>query len=157
MITMNTFHAFPRSVTNHILSNIPINNEYSNNYNVFITRGPALQNSRNLDNQLEIDKYFNSYNNFKVINPENSTFNNFVNFIRFANVIIITWGSALVNMVYLKPNTNVIILKSKSYEHENIKLFNKIIDSLNLKIFIVSHTNNNVKISDITNILRTLT
>ena len=47
-------------------------------------------------------------------------------------------------MIFLKPNTKVIILKSKSYDSENIFLFNKIITEYKINIIkIISETNIN--------------
>jgi len=59
------------------------------------------------------------------------------------------WISAL---IYLKPNTKVIILKSKSYMHESIHLFNKIIEELKLNVNIIESTNNIIYINDISKI-----
>jgi capsular polysaccharide biosynthesis protein len=151
-ITMPTFHKFPLTAKNHILNFIQ-NNNSSNNDKIgcFITRGIATHLPRNLDNQNEIEDFFNSKQNFCVINPEKITICDFINTIQNKNIIVITWGSALVNLLFLKPQTNVIILKSKSYEHESIELFKHIIKDLNLHILV--HENNMIHIESIENTL----
>ena len=151
---MPTFHNFPTNVTKKILDNIPFNSSnYTDNY-IFVTRGTSMHIPRNLGNQIEIEKYFTNYDNFKVINPETMHFNEFVNNIRNAKLIIITWGSALTNLAFLPANANVIILKAKSYFNESIELFNKIIKRSNLNVIIIESIDNVIKIDTIETILQ---
>lgn len=144
----STFHSFPYNITQKILSKID-NTIYPQLFHndVFISRNKALHMPRMLDNLNEIEDYFIS-KNFISVNPEILTYEQFINSIRNANRIIITWGGALTNLIYLKPNTQVIILQSKSYEHETIDLFNKIINTYKLNIKIIRHTNNMVNLSE---------
>jgi hypothetical protein len=138
---LNTFHSFPKNIRDKVYEKC---NEivYKNqtkieiHKNIFISRGIATHMPRNLYNQKEIEVFL-SDNNYTLINPENVSLEIFINTIKEADNIFITWGGALVNMVYLKPKTNVIILKSKSYIHENIWLFQKIIDTYQLNITII--------------------
>ena len=115
------------------------------NDKIFITRGLAKSNPRNLDNQSEIEDHLDSMG-YTVINPENITLDEFINYIYNASKIVMTWGSAMVNMCYLKNNTNVIILKSRSYEHESIELFQKIIDNNKLNVNVILHADNKITI-----------
>jgi len=127
-----------------ILSKIEMKNyDYEK---VFITRGIALHLPRNLLNEEEINNILIS-KNFFVVNPELETLDNFINIIKNAKTIVLTWGGTLVNMVYLKPNTKVYILKSESYQDEKIDLFMKIIENYNLKIDIITHINNKIPIN----------
>ena len=142
------FHSFPLSITNKILSKVDNN---ININNVFITRNKALHMPRMLDNFNKIEEYLISLN-FTLVNPELLTYGEFISSIRNANKVVITWGGALTNMIYLKKNTKVIILQSKSYETENINLFKKIIDTYKLDITIIKHSNNMIKLSDLNNI-----
>ena len=142
-----TFHLFPKSVTTIIFNNI--GNTIINNKNVFITRGIAKHICRNINNQQQIEDFFVS-NNYILINPENICLNYFINNIRNSDNVIITWGGALVNMIYLKENANVCILKSESYKHESIDLFSKIIKELKLNVNIIVCDNfNNIDIDKI--------
>jgi len=142
------FHSFPRFSRDKVLSKIyekTKNHNDTNNNNIFITRGIAISNQRNLDNQCEIETYLKS-NGYIVINPENILLDEFINYISNANNIIMTWGSAMVNMCYFKDNTNVTILKSRSYEAEPLNLFQKIITRYNLNVNVILHNDNKISI-----------
>lgn len=140
-ITDKMFHSFPKSTTNKILDSISNFNEVNNK--IFVTRGKAIHLPRNLSNQGEIEDYF-SENGIFCLNPEEITLEELIVNIRNCNDIIITWGSSLVNMVYLKPGTNVTILKSKSYMHESIELFRKLINTYELNVRIIECDSENV-------------
>jgi capsular polysaccharide biosynthesis protein len=86
---------------------------------------------------------------FNVINPENIDFKDFINILQKANLIIITWGSALTNLIFCNPGTQVIILKSQSYENESIQLFNKIIKNNSLIVKIILHKNNEIDLNEL--------
>jgi len=139
-ITEKTFHKFPGYSVNKLLDSVKKTSKKTTE-KVFITRNIASHMPRNLSNQKEIEDYFIK-KNFTVINPENIPYEPFINTIRDASIVVITWGGALTNMMYLKENTKVYILKSKSYIHENIGLFKKIIGRLNLKINIIQSVDN---------------
>jgi len=149
-----TFHKFPLCARNKISNHNGINENICEKENCFITRGKASHLPRNLNNQYEIEKYFDSKNNFSIINPENETIESFVKKIKNKKLIIITWGSALVNLIFANKGTNVIILKSKSYEHENIDLLKHVVQGLN--IFIITHKNNEIDITEIENIINSI-
>lgn len=155
-ITMDTFHAFPNNVTKYILNNINLNEKLNKNH-VFITRGIASHLNRNLSNQKEIEAFFNNYSNFIVINPELITFNEFINNIKNTKIIVTTWGSSLTNLVFLQLNTTVIILKSESYKHESILLFDKIIKNNKLNVIIIESNDNKIEIEKIYKIINKLT
>lgn len=116
-ISSPMFHMFPKLSVNKILSNL--NNSNVFNKNVFITRGKALHLPRNLDNQEELEQYFLSIN-YNVINPEIMDIQLFINNIKNAENVFITWGGAMVNLCYVNPNSKIYLLKSLSYKHEEI-------------------------------------
>ena len=140
------FHMFPQNVINKILQKISNNNnliEY--NKNIFITRGKAIHMPRNLNNQEEIETYFKSIN-YSVINPETIELELFINSIKNAENIFITWGGAIVNLCYVNPNANIYLLQSKSYEHEKLfEIFKFLKNYKNLHI-IKCDDNNNIDI-----------
>lgn len=135
------FHSFPIIIKDRIISKINIKSEIYET--IFVSRGKAIHAPRNLSNQLEIENYFSS-NKIFCLNPENISFDKFVSYIKNCNKIIITWGSALTNLVYLQPGTKVIILKSKSYEKEPLSLFGKIISTYKLDVIIEKCDQDNI-------------
>jgi hypothetical protein len=136
-----TFHKFPKNITNLIMKSIDSVNPEKKN--IFITRNIATHLPRNLKNQIEIENYF-KHKNYNIINPENVDILEFITKIQNASNVVLTWGGALTNMVFLKPKCNVYILKSKSYMHENINLFKKIIDTYELNVKVIESVNNEI-------------
>jgi hypothetical protein len=134
----HTFHHFPLTISNEIVNKCcntiykqPYILNIDSNDILFLTRGISCHLSRNLENQIEIEEYL-IIKNVKVINPELVEFELFIRLINSYKNIIITWGSALVNLMFCSSNTKIKILKSKSYQDESIDLFNKIINERNL-------------------------
>lgn len=128
-----TFHSFPSNSINRIITNL---SEENNIYleKAFISRnGSGWNNIRILKNKEEVEELIKGYG-YDLIFPEIISLKEFIDRLRSLNKVFITWGSALTNMIFLKPNTNIIILKSESYFSENIKLFEKIIKNNNLNI-----------------------
>ena len=114
--------------------------------NVYISKSKSLHSSKkNLDNENEIEQYL-LHNNYMIVNPENMTIDDFINNVRYADNIVITWGSALTNMVYLKTNANVCILKSEHYNPEHFSYFEKIAKKYSLNIKIINNVNNKIEI-----------
>jgi hypothetical protein len=136
-----TFHKFPKNMTNLIIKLIDSKN--IKNQNIFITRNIARHLPRNLKNQIEIENYFKNIN-YNIINPENVDILEFITEIQNVSNVILTWGGALTNMVFLKPKCNVYILKSESYMDENINLFKKIIDAYELNVKVIESINNEI-------------
>ena len=131
-LTSPMFHMFPENVVNKIVDKINSDTHY--NKNVFITRGQALHLPRNLENQTEIELYFKNMN-YNVINPETVELELFINSIKNAENIYITWGGALVNLCYVNKNTNIFLLQSLSYQGEDLfKIFKFLKEYNNLHI-----------------------
>ncbi len=138
------FHSFPIQVTNLLKQNPKVYTEdrQSNKENfLFITRGIASHMPRNLENQKEIEDYLHN-NRVDIYNPEIHSIWELLQTINVYNKIIITWGSALVNLSFCNEYSEIIILKSKSYKEEKIDLFNQIINSRKLKIKIIESIDN---------------
>ena len=148
-ITDVTFHSFPLTIRDKLVGKIKSSCDIKNE-KVFITRGTALHMPRNLENQTQIEKLLGD-NHFKIINPETVGFVEFIQLIGSANTVVITWGGALTNLVFLKKGARVVVLKSKSYDHESLELFDKMIKTSELKVSVVNHKNNNCLIKDICN------
>ena len=143
-ITDPSFHSFPIYSTNKLLNSI--SSQTYDFKNIYIGRGTSLHLNRNLDNEQEIIDTL-LLKNFTIVNPEIISYEIFVNMVKNADNIIMTWGGALTNMIYFKENANVYILKSKSYEHESIELFRKIITTYKLNIEIILHENNKINMN----------
>jgi capsular polysaccharide biosynthesis protein len=134
---------FPQNIVNKILQKMSDNNKVNYNKNIFITRGKALHLPRNLNNQEEIETYFKSLN-YDVINPEIIDLKLFINSIKNAENIYITWGGAMVNLCYVNPNTNIYLLQSKSYMNENIFMIFKFLKNYKNLHLIKCDDNNNI-------------
>ena len=139
-----TFHSFPNCVSDYICEKICLNkNEDVIAKNaLFITRNIIpIHMPRCLKNHIEIENYL-SNKNVNVFNPEMCNFIDLIKIIKQYKKIIITWGSALTNLCFCNENSEIIILKSESYKHESIKLFNKIIKNKSLNIKIIESIDN---------------
>jgi len=135
------FHSFPQNIVNKILYKLP-NSDISCE-NIFITRGVALHLPRNLANEKEVEDFIKN-KNFKLINPEELSYEEFINNIKNSKNIVITWGSALVNLIYLNDNTNIYILKNiNSYKNERLDLF-RFIKNRNFNIKIIESDENGI-------------
>jgi hypothetical protein len=134
------FHMFPQNVTNKIFSKIN-NVDIDFNKNVFITRGQALHLPRNLTNQSEIEEYFKNIN-YNVINPEITELELFINSIKNAENIYVTWGGAMVNLCYVNKNSNIFLLQSQSYRNEDIFITFKFLKNYN-NLYMIRCDNDN--------------
>jgi len=152
-ITDTTFHSFPINVRNKIINSINNNNNMINHDKIFITRGYASHLTRNLSNQMEVENYLHNHN-FTLVNPELLNYGEFINTIKNTDKIVITWGGALVNLIYLKPYTKVYILKSQSYEHESLDLFEKIIKTYDLHVEVITHENNIITLNKLNYLIK---
>lgn len=144
-----TFHKFPKNAKNHILNKMePIIKE--TNKNIFITRTEGLHMKRNIENLNEINDFFKN-NNYEVINPENMDYDLFVHYLQNAENIFLTWGGIMVSMIYINPNSNICILKSKSYEFEGLDVIKNLISNYSLenKIKVINHIDNKIDLSQI--------
>lgn len=128
------FHSFPINISKHIrdqiASKISETSGGGGSERVFLTRSDS---PRDFKNKSEIENFL-SRSNVAVINPELISYEHLVYALRDVRTIFITYGSALTNLVYLPIGTRVVILKSQSYMHESIELWNKVIDTYRLFI-----------------------
>ena len=102
----------------------------------------ALHLPRNLNNQEELEQYFES-KTYCVINPEIMNIELFINHIKNVENIYITWGGSMVNLCYVKPNTNIYLLQSLSYKQEDIfSIFKFLRNYTNLYVIKCNNDNN---------------
>jgi len=144
-----TFHLFPKTATNHVLSQTLIKN-IDLPKNIFITRTAGLHIRRIVDNLDELNIYFNN-KNYTVINPETMDYKDFINYIHNADNLFLTWGGIMVVMIYTKPSCNIYLLKGASYDSETLSIIKNMTlnYSLSNRIKIINHTNNIINIEDI--------
>ena len=144
-----TFHLFPKTVTTHILNKTFIENtDFPKN--LFLTRTAGLHIKRIVDNLDELNIYFsNKY--YTVINPEVMNYGEFVNYVRCADNLYLTWGGIMVAMIYTKPSCNIYILQGASYDSESLYIIRNLISNYSLenRIKIIKHSNNIINIADI--------
>lgn len=143
-ILLDTFHLFPKSSTNKILSNI------SDNYDheiIFITR--SNNTFRRINNMHDVENFVRN-KGVKIINPEHINYLEFIKNITKPKTIFITWGSALVNLIFTKPNAKIVVLRSHGYGDETLHIFRNLIKNYNLDLDIVHCKHgNNIDLNDI--------
>jgi hypothetical protein len=144
-INSKAFHSFPQYISQKIRANIFELNYKSTIFeylpaHVMITRSNSY---RDIGNKPEIENFL-SLSGFFVLNPENVSYEDLVLAVRSASVVVMFYGSAMTNMVYLQPNTRVIILKSASYMHESLDLWQKVISTYNLNIIELPAVDNHI-------------
>jgi capsular polysaccharide biosynthesis protein len=142
MIEAPTFHRFPERIRNLLVRRTagyqPHNPEV-----MFISRQMAKHLPRNIANQEEIEKACLDAG-IPVCYPEKLSFDRLVRRLNAARAVIITWGGALTNLVYLAKGARVLILKSESYRHESLELFNKIIRQRRLDVDVLDTNKENM-------------
>lgn len=142
MIDAPTFHRFPERIRNLLVRRTagyqPHNPEV-----MFISRQMAKHLPRNIANQDDLEKACLDAG-IPVCYPEKLSFDRLVRRLNAARAVIITWGGALTNLVYLAKGARVLILKSESYRHENLDLFNKIIHQRMLQTDVLETNKENI-------------
>jgi hypothetical protein len=146
MIEAPTFHSFPERIRN-LLVRRTAGYQPQNPEVMFISRQIAKHLPRNIANQEEIEKACLDAA-IPVYYPEKLSFDRLVRRLNAARAVIITWGGALTNLVYLAKGARVLILKSESYRHENLDLFNKIIHQRMLQTDILETNKENIIVVD---------
>lgn len=138
-----TFHLFPKKIRNQLVKrtkSFQLNSPTS----LFLSREVATHLPRNISNQVDIENHCRS-SKVLVCYPERISFDRLVRYLSQCKSVVITWGGAMTNLVYLPDHANVLVLKSKSYQHENLELFMKIINDKKLNIFVIeSDSENNI-------------
>ena len=144
-LNLDTFHSFPlysKNVCLKKLSKYPLKT-YEN---VFITRSQSSHTNRLFNNISQVTEHFKT-NNYVIINPETMSYAEFIIFISNSKNVYITWGSALVNLIYLNKTANIYILKSKSYKDENLSIFRNLIKNYEFNVKVIeTDENDNIKI-----------
>lgn len=132
LIDSPAFHLFPERIRDSIASLVQAYQPYIPSFS-FISRETASHLPRNLANQDEVEALCDA-SSIPVVYPERLSFDRLVRQLEASTAIIITWGGALTNLVYLRKGAKVLILKSASYRHENLSLFEKIIGQRELNV-----------------------
>lgn len=125
-----TFHKFPKSARNFIISKI--SNTTETHPNLFLTRSEGLHMKRLLDNMADIEKYMKE-KNFNILNPENTNYLELVRNIKNAKKLILTWGGALVLLMYASKDAQITIIQGKYYGDENLGVIKNLLANYELK------------------------
>jgi hypothetical protein len=141
MIDAPTFHRFPERIRN-LLVRETAGYQPNNPEVLFISRESAKHLPRNIANQDDLEKSCLDQG-IPVVYPEKLSFDRLVRRLNAASAVIITWGGALTNLVYLAKGAVVLILKSKSYKHENLEIFSMIIKQRNLEVQVIDTNDDN--------------
>ena len=64
-------------------------------------------------------------------------------------MVAMYWGSVMTNMVYFKNDARVFILKSKSYLHENMSLWQKVTNDYHLDVVEIPAVDNMIREEDL--------
>jgi hypothetical protein len=143
---LDTFHLFPKNITTKIISHYKNDNIETglvdNNNKIFLTRDKITWIDHNINNNLELIN-ISKKKNFVIINPETITMDKLINYLKKTDTLIISFGSALVNLIYTKLGCNVIIIKSNSYKTHNINIFRNLIKNYNINYKIITCDDNN--------------
>lgn len=135
LIDSPTFHLFSTDIRASVVSKSQVFQPSIPPY-CFLSREQATHLPRNIANQKEVEDACKRLE-IPVVYPEYLSFDRLVRQLNATKGIIITWGGSLTNLVYLKHGAKVVVLKSSSYRHENISLFDKIIMQRGLKIVVI--------------------
>lgn len=150
----NTFQHFPENAKNKIINSVFLDRPIvtSQYKSCFITRNKNKEiKERNINNFVQIETYFQNKSNFLFMNPENEPIQCLIENIYDKDLIVLTWGGALVNLIYAKKGAHVIILKSKGYDKENGHHLRHIFK--HFKITIIFHENNEVALDRIEKVI----
>jgi len=152
-IKSETFHSFPPAISERIKGQVSsrglvVPSNIAASGKVFLTRS---QSYRDIANKVEIELAARS-KGFTIVNPEDITYEEMVNILASAKTVIMYYGSAMTNLVYMPPSTKVFILKSASYLHESLDLWAKIISAYALNIKEVPAIENVIPLSELTRI-----
>jgi sugar phosphate isomerase/epimerase len=140
-----TFHRFPESISDHIRRQVIDDNTPNGPERIFLTRSSSY---RDIANKTATEAYFVRAG-FTLINPEGITYEELVRQARNASMVAMYWGSAMTNMVYFKNNAHVFILKSQSYLHENMSLWQKVINGYHLDVVEIPAVDNMIREEDL--------
>ena len=144
-ITSTIFHRFPESISDHIRCQVIDANTPDGPERIFLTRSNSY---RDIANKAATEAYFVRAG-FTLINPEDITYEELVRQARNASMVAMYWGSVMTNMVYFKNDARVFILKSKSYLHENMSLWQKVTNDYHLDVVEIPAVDNMIREEDL--------
>lgn len=124
-ISDTCFHRFPTAISERIVkmseNNQDLADESDSREYVFLTRGVSADSKRRIPAQQAMIEEAES-RGFRVMNPETSTLPHLVRSISSCTGLVCSWGGALSNAAFLKPDTRVGILKLPAYQDESLNV-----------------------------------
>jgi hypothetical protein len=119
------FHRFPTAICERVVKmfeNTPdVADEPESCEYVFLTRGVSADSKRRIPTLQAMIEEAES-RGFRVMNPETSTLSRLVRNISSCTGLVCSWGGALTNAAFLKPDTRVGILQLPAYQDESLNL-----------------------------------
>lgn len=121
----NCFHRFPTAICERIVKMFEntqdLADESDSHEYVFLTRGVSADSKRQIPALQAMIEEAES-RGFRVMNPETSSLPHLVRSIRSCTGLVCSWGGALTNAAFLKPDTRIGILKLPAYQNESLNL-----------------------------------
>jgi hypothetical protein len=144
---LDTFHLFPKNITNKIVSYYDKDCNTQHN-KICLIREKQTWINNDINNKSDIQTLCIK-KGFTIINPELISIQLLISYLKNADTIIITFGSALVNLIFTKINAKIIILKSNSYKSHGIDIFRNLIKNYGIKYDILEcdNINNDIDIN----------
>jgi capsular polysaccharide biosynthesis protein len=119
------FHRFPTAISERIVKMFEVSQDLADESDgrefVFLTRGESADSKRQIPAQQAMIEEAKS-RGFRVMNPEVTTLPHLVRSISSCKGLICSWGGALTNAAFLKPDTRVGILKLPAYQDESLNV-----------------------------------
>jgi ASC-1-like (ASCH) protein len=98
---------------------------------IFIKRSGSSLVQRGVKNIKAFERVLQK-NGFEIIIPQEFSLYDQFKIFNSAHTIIMEEGSACANIIFMKPDTNLILLKS--YRAKNFKLFEKLAENFNIRV-----------------------
>lgn len=119
----NCFHRFPTAICERIVKMFEntqdLADESDRREYLFLTRGMSADSKREIPGLQAMIEEAESQG-FRVMNPETSTLPDLVRRINSCKGLVCSWGGALTNAAFLKPDTRVGILQLPAYQDETL-------------------------------------
>jgi len=124
------FHRFPTEICERVVkmseNTQDLAQQSDSREYVFLTRGESADSGRRIPALQAMIEEAGS-RGFRVMNPETSSLPHLVRSISSCKGLVCSWGGALTNAAFLKPDTRVGILKLPAYQ-ETLKIFGNMIE-----------------------------
>lgn len=134
------FHSFPKAVAEKIKQGAVSGRTSLRKKNIFLTRSASY---RDIANKEIVEAHCRAIG-YEIINPEYLSYSDLVHALGDADRVIMYYGSAMTNLVYLPEGCRVTILKAASYRDETLALWSKVISQYSLLVDVVDASSANV-------------